>query len=145
MLLREPINPRRLDSARRRHNIILKHAIMYVRKELGYIDCRSDYAIDHGLRPDIYCKNSIPLIGEVKTSTSTRQGPMQLKAYLEELRLRKGVREANGLLVYGNYSIDDLSFIKEVINIIGLDKLYNDIFIIGFGRNFNEVEILYEV
>ncbi len=145
MILKEPIDRRRLGSAIKRHNIVLKQAIRYVRRELGYIDCRSDYAIDHGLRPDIYCKNTIPLIGEVKTSTSTRQGPMQLKAYYEELRLREGVREANGLLVYGSYNSDDLLFIRETISLLGLNKLYKNVLIIGLKENLREVKILYDI
>ena len=145
MSLKEPIDRRRLDSARRKHDMILKRVVMYVREALGYIDCRSDYPIDHGLRPDIYCKNSIPLIGEVKTSTSTRQGPMQLKAYFEELRLREGIKEANGLLVYGSYSSDDLVFIREAISIIGLDRLYKDILVLGFTRDFKETKIVYRI
>jgi len=145
MSLKEPIDRRRLDSAKRKHDMILKRVVMYVREALGYIDYRSNYPIDHGLRSDIYCKNSIPLIGEVKTLTSTRQGPMQLKAYFEELRLREGIEEANSLLVYGSYGSDDLVFIREKISVIGLDRLYRDILVIGFTRDFRETKIIYRI
>ena len=103
------------------------------------LKCSFNYPIDHGLRPDIYCSNGSIVLGEVKISSSTVQGPQQLKVYYNELTAQ-GIKpgECIGVLSYGRLYDEDLPFILENVKILSLYSTFDEIYILEFSSKSSE-------
>ncbi len=127
------------------HNLVVKKLLEYLVK-IGYRECKVDYAIDHCLRPDLYCFNSGQVIGEVKISSETRQGPIQLRVYAEELVRQNKLKErAYGVVAYWKTHYSDIPFIREAIELLKLDRYYNQVTMLGFDKTrstFKEISII---
>ena len=145
--LKEPLERRGIRKMIKIHNLAVKKLLAEISNIINYqyTDCRSDYAINHGLRPDIYCIDTQPLIGEVKVYAKYRQGPMQLKAYAEEL-YQQGLRNRPiGIIAYININQEDLQYINEAIQILNLRKYYKTIHILKYDYNKNMFKIIYNL
>ncbi len=103
------------------HNIVLNKGVKYIHEKyvdrLGLI-CSSDRSVDHGLRPDFFCDHSSPitLVAEAKTSTRSKEAPVQLRTYIDELRIREtSDKKYFAFLIFGKHDPVELSHIIETL------------------------------
>ncbi len=101
------------------HNIVLNKGVKYISEKyvdrLGLI-CSSDRSVDHGLRPDFFCNHSSPitLVAEAKTSTRAKEAPVQLKTYIDELKVRETTdKKYFAFLIFGKHDPVELNHIIE--------------------------------
>ena len=91
-------------------------------RESGWVrECKSEYAINGGLRPDLLCEDDRYLVAEVKRTTRGLEGPPQLRAYVNEL-FRRGFRVRKGILAYGSVDRYDLALVSEQLDHLSLSK-----------------------
>jgi len=138
-MVKEYIEDKRIRRLKEKHDLIVKRTIEYLISE-GFLSrdiiLRSDYVIDHGLRPDIFYVNNALVLGEVKTESKYIQGPQQLRVYLDELVSQSISRDERiGVLSYGRVFEGDLELIRENIELLRLDKGFNEIYILDFHGN----------
>ena len=129
--LKDPIEAKNTENLIRKHDYIVKIAYQYFIEKYHLHDCRTDAAIDHGLRPDILCYNKTTLLAEIKLTTKTLQGPQQLKTYATQLKLKEN---SIGALVYEKTDPYEIKLIKESIEALELKNDYNKIEIYQYSQ-----------
>ncbi|MBC7091240.1 MAG: DUF2400 family protein [Nitrososphaeria archaeon] len=135
--LKEPIEAKKPENLIKRHNHLVKIAYQYFIEKYKLHDCRTDVAIDHGLRPDILCYNKTTLVAEIKLTTKTIQGPQQLKTYATELKLKEN---SMGALVYGKTDPYEIKLIEESIEALELKNNYNKIEIYKYDEEKRTID-----
>jgi len=113
------------------HELLKGSLSRYIRGLKRDIVCSFEEAINHELRPDLLCRNKEVVIAEAKISTHNKQGPQQLKAYIDQL-LKSGIKEIEAYLAYYKVDQDDLTYIKEAFNVLGIENLVKKIEILGY-------------
>ncbi len=118
------------------HNIVLNKGVKYIYEKyvdrLGLI-CSSDRSVDHGLRPDFFCDHSSPitLVAEAKTSTRSKEAPVQLRTYIDELRIREtSNKKYFAFLIFGKHDPVELGHIIETLYLTNTTRVADRIEII---------------
>ncbi|MEM4522617.1 MAG: DUF2400 family protein [Nitrososphaeria archaeon] len=137
--LKEPIEAKNPENLIRKHDHLVKIAYQYFIEKYNLHDCRTDTAIDHGLRPDILCYNKNTLVAEIKLSTKTVQGPQQLKTYATQLNLKEN---SVGALVYGKTNPYEIKLIKEAIEALELKNNYTKIEIYQYNQAKRTIKLM---
>ncbi len=147
--LKEPIEKMSLRRAIEIHNTIARTLHEKLLQRKGYL-CMSDYAIDHGFRPDLYCRDGKEVIGEVKVNLRARQGPAQMLAYAKTLEEQGRLRNPEGIIAYSNYGVSErieiehnVKLIREAAALLGLKRYYDSINIYIVDYRAMEIRYVY--
>ncbi len=120
------------DKEKRRkhsHNIVLRKGTRFIYEKYAkplHLICSSDRSINHGLRPDLICDHNSPfiLVAEAKTSTKSKEAPIQLKTYIEELRKKEYIdRKYFTFLIFGKHDSIELNHIIESLHLTNITRI----------------------
>ena len=124
------------EKHKRSHDRVLKKGARFIYRKYAKplrLVCSSDRNIDHGLRQDLFCDHNsqVILVAEAKTSTKSKEAPVQLKTYIEELK-KKGYfdRKYYAFLIFGKHDSIELSHIVETLKLTNITQLADRVEII---------------